>query len=580
MVEHHGVENFASRLGQSERDVGDAKDRLATRQRLFDQPNAFDRLDARADIILVAGADREDERIEDDVLGLDAVFFGEQLERALGHLQLALARDGLRLLLVIVDASDDQRGAEAARERHDFLEAILAVFEVDRIDQRLARRALERLFDHAMIGRIDHQRHFDFFDFDFEEARDVGHLVAIRVLQAYVEDVRTATDLHAPNFGGLLDLAVRDQPLELAAAKHVGPLADDHRTRIVVDDERFDSGNHRAPQRRSFARTLASHRLHQQPDVLRRRAAASADQVDPSILGEARNFPGEHRGRLIVMPLFVGQTRIRHACDKKFRDAGQSAQMIGHEVGAGRAVEAHPEQIAMRERGVERLDVLPAEESAHCLDRSRHRDGRRDAELRDRGLDGDQTGLAVERVVDGFEQQDIGAALDQPFGLHLVTIAHLFEGDAAGDRDALGRRAHRTRDEARLVRGAESSGFLARENRSETVDLSRVLFEIVLGEHDRARLKARSLNYIRAHFEKAVVHPANQLRPRAHDVLVASFVSSATVICGAQIFAEHKGAESPVQNEDSFSEQLLEELDPVRIGGHCWMPVRMRAVTN
>ncbi len=155
--------------------------------------------------------------------------------------------DGLRLLLVVVDASDDERGAEAARERHDFLEAIFAVFEVDRIDQRLARRALERLFDHAVIGRVDHQRHFYFFDFDFEKARDVGHLVAIGVLQAYVEDVRAAAHLHAADFGGFLELAFRDQPLELAAAEHVGPLADDHRARVVVDHQRLDSGDDRAP---------------------------------------------------------------------------------------------------------------------------------------------------------------------------------------------------------------------------------------------------------------------------------------------------------------------------------------------
>ena len=217
---------------------------FATRQRFLDQPDAFDRLDAGADIIFVAGADRENQRIEDDVLGLDAVFFGEQLERALRHLQFALARDGLRLLLVVVDTSDDQRGAEAARQRHDLLEAILAVFEVDRIDQRLARRALERLFDHAMIGRVDHQRHFDFFDFDFEKAGDVRHLVAIRILQAYVEDVRAAAHLHAPDFGSFLELAVRDQPLELAAAEHVGALADDHRPRVVVDHESLDAGDH------------------------------------------------------------------------------------------------------------------------------------------------------------------------------------------------------------------------------------------------------------------------------------------------------------------------------------------------
>ena len=112
-------------------------------------------------------------------------------------------------------------------------------------------------------------------------------------------------------------------------------------------------------------------------------------------------------------------------------------------------------------------------------------------------------------------------------------------------------------------------GLLARERRGDAVELARVGLEAVLGEHDWTGLEARGLDDVGADFEKAVVHPANQVGPGADDVLVASFVAGAAVVLGAQIFAEHEGAESAVQNEDSFGEQLLEELDPVRIGGHC-----------
>ena len=65
---------------------------LAARQRFLDQPDALDRLDAGADVVAVAGADREDQRIEDDVLGLDAVFFGQQFERALARSAACAAR--------------------------------------------------------------------------------------------------------------------------------------------------------------------------------------------------------------------------------------------------------------------------------------------------------------------------------------------------------------------------------------------------------------------------------------------------------------------------------------------------------
>ena len=250
--------------------------------------------------------------------------------------------------------------------------------------------------------------------------------------------------------------------------------------------------------------------------------------------------------------------------------------MIGHEVGASGAVESHPEQLAMRERSVKSFDVLAAEQSAHRLDRSRHGDRGRDAEFCDRSLNADETGLAVERVVDGFEQQDVGAAFDQAFGLQLVAVAHLIERDAAGDRDALGRRPHRARDEARLVRGAEASGLFPRQGRGKPVDFARILLEAVLGEHDGTSLETRGLDNVGADFEKAVVHSANQIRPRAHDVLVAAFVASATVVSGGQVLAEHEGAERAVQNEDSFGEQLFEELDPLRVGDHFRQPVLMQ----
>jgi hypothetical protein len=68
-----------------------------------------------------------------------------------------------------------------------------------------------------------------------EKLRDVVLLVAVGVLQTDVEHVRAAAHLRAPDFRGLVDLASRDQLLELAAAEHIGPLTDDHRTRVLVD---------------------------------------------------------------------------------------------------------------------------------------------------------------------------------------------------------------------------------------------------------------------------------------------------------------------------------------------------------
>ncbi len=59
-------------------------------------------------------------------------FSVSSLHRALRDGEFALAREGLRLLLIFVDGADDQRRAVGLRQRADALELLLAVFEVDR----------------------------------------------------------------------------------------------------------------------------------------------------------------------------------------------------------------------------------------------------------------------------------------------------------------------------------------------------------------------------------------------------------------------------------------------------------------
>ena len=167
MVQHDGVQHFAPGLGQSERNIRDPEDCFAARQRGLDHPDSLDRLDRGADIVPVSGADREHQQVKDYVLGLHPVFLDQQLVGALGDLELAFAGDRLRLLLILVDTADHQRRAVAARERDHALEAFFAVLEVDRVDDRRARRALKRLFERDRVGRIDHQWNLDLLDEGF-----------------------------------------------------------------------------------------------------------------------------------------------------------------------------------------------------------------------------------------------------------------------------------------------------------------------------------------------------------------------------------------------------------------------------
>ncbi len=116
VVEEDRVEHLAAGGRQAERDVGDAEHGLRERELGLDRAHALDRRRRRADVGLVAGAAGEDQRVEPEVLRRHRHLLGQDRVAAPRDLDLALDRDRHPLL---VDQADHQRGAEAARERHD-----------------------------------------------------------------------------------------------------------------------------------------------------------------------------------------------------------------------------------------------------------------------------------------------------------------------------------------------------------------------------------------------------------------------------------------------------------------------------
>src|SRR4029450_4482705 len=65
--------------GRAERRGGDAEDRLALRKARLDGADALDRLDGGADVVDVAGTDRKDEGVEDQVAGRQGVLARDEV---------------------------------------------------------------------------------------------------------------------------------------------------------------------------------------------------------------------------------------------------------------------------------------------------------------------------------------------------------------------------------------------------------------------------------------------------------------------------------------------------------------------
>ena len=95
------MDRLAHRLvaAERERDVGHAAGDMAVRQRLLDDARRLDEIDGVVVVLLDAGGDGEDVRVEDDVFGREADLLGQELVGARADLDLARAGVGLAVLV-------------------------------------------------------------------------------------------------------------------------------------------------------------------------------------------------------------------------------------------------------------------------------------------------------------------------------------------------------------------------------------------------------------------------------------------------------------------------------------------------
>ena len=190
------------------------------------------------------GADRHRERVDDHVLGRDAVVAGGG-DDLLRHLDAALR---LHRDLVVVREPDDRR-AVLRHERQDRLEPL--VLARHRVDERLAlvrgEPGLERL-DHR---GVDADRQLAEALHERDRLAHQVDLVGERIADVDIEHVRAALDLLRDVGLDLRQVARLKLRLERLAPGRVDPLAD-HAERLLRPDDdrprrRLDDRVHSSP---------------------------------------------------------------------------------------------------------------------------------------------------------------------------------------------------------------------------------------------------------------------------------------------------------------------------------------------
>src|ERR1035437_5888443 len=180
-----------------------------------------------------AGRERQRECVDEDVRGVEAVALDGELGDVARGADLPLR--GTRLALLI-DAGRHDRRAELGREGEEAVESgpgPVALFEVHRVEDRLAAEPRQRLARDLGLGRVDHDRHRGLRSETTHHLVHVAHAVGAGVVDADVEDVGTLLDLVASDAHAGVPVALEHRLAELLRTVGVRALADQE-TRTVL----------------------------------------------------------------------------------------------------------------------------------------------------------------------------------------------------------------------------------------------------------------------------------------------------------------------------------------------------------
>ena len=213
VVQERGVDRAAHGLvpAEGEAQVGDAAAHVDARTAALDLTGGFDERLGVVVVLLEPGGDRQDVGVDDDVAGVEAGFGGEQADRALGDLDLALDRAGLALL---VEAHHDHGRAVVTDLPGLGEEVLLALLQADRVDDALALDALQPGLEGVPAGAVDHDRHAGDLGLGGDQVEEPGHgLLGVEEVGVHVdvEHVGAAAHLVERHVDGGLEVTRFDQ---------------------------------------------------------------------------------------------------------------------------------------------------------------------------------------------------------------------------------------------------------------------------------------------------------------------------------------------------------------------------------
>ncbi len=290
------------------------------------------------------------------------------------------------------------------------------------------------------------------------------------------------------------------------------------------------------------------------------RSAASADEIQPPVVHKFLKLRCQSCWGLQVFAFFIRQPRVRVAGNKLPRQLAQRADVVGHELRSCRAVHAKSQRLRMPQRCPHRFHGLPSQHRAHRLDRDRYDERHFAADLFRKRMNGQERRFDISRVLAGLDQQQIHSAFDESFRLRVISLTQFAERHAASNRNRLRRRPHGASHKPRLPGRTEFLRCLPSQLGRALVQEMRVRCQPVLRQHNRRPPKRIRLDDVRSGFKVLPVNIQNYIRPRSHQILIASFERSSAKVRRIQVALLQHRPHRAVQHEDPLPQQLPQSL--------------------
>ena len=399
LVQEDAVQHHAGRGLEAEAHIAQPHRGLAFRHRFRDPAHTLNGFQCGSAIALHTRGDRQHERIEHQVRGVHSVDFDGTLIRPLRDREFAIRRASHGRFLVLVDGADDDRRAEGLGLPEHIIKLVLAILEVGGVDDALAARVSQPVLDGLELRGVQHQRRIHLANDAHDNLGHVAGVVAPRVVHVQVQHVRAIV--------AYLLAGQRDDPvpvlrlqklLELLAARGVHAFPDDQEGlvlfvrngRVQTRDRGLHAlgfGYHHAP-RGALVLRVGFHHLHNLRDVLRRCAAAPADDAHAILLNVFPQRIGKRLRlqRILRAPLHkYWQARVGHhgyipASGSESRGTrttpvfAEPMNVLGHLRRPRRAVQPERENRISGQRGRRRFDAGSHQHRPRRFDRHRSHD--------------------------------------------------------------------------------------------------------------------------------------------------------------------------------------------------------------